>query len=82
DQNIVLEAIGWDSEDGVLDQQIIWRSNLDGVIGMGRTLDIRASDLSEGVHTITVVATDSGKLSATGTYRLTVARVFEAVATK
>lgn len=77
DQNVTLEALAWDVEDGVLDQQITWTSNLDGKLGTGRILDLRAPDLSEGIHTITVVATDSGKLSATKTYTITVTRVFE-----
>lgn len=79
DQNAVLEALAWDAEDGVLDEQIAWISDLDGRLGTGRTLDVRASDLSEGTHTIAVVATDSSKLSVSRTYVLTVTRVFEDV---
>lgn len=77
DQNLILEALAWDAEDGVLDQQITWTSSLDGRLGTGRVLDLRASDLTEGVHTITVVATDSGKLSVAKAYTITVTRVFE-----
>jgi len=77
DQNLILEALAWDAEDGVLDEQITWTSSLDGRLGTGRVLDLRAPDLSEGVHTITVVATDSGKLSAAKTYTITITRVFE-----
>ena len=77
DQNLILEALAWDAEDGVLDQQITWTSSLDGTLGTGRVIDLRASDLTEGVHTITVVATDSGKLSVAKAYTITVTRVFE-----
>lgn len=81
-QNLVFEATAWDSEDGVLDQQITWTSNIDGALGSGRTIDLEAPDLSEGVHVITVRATDSAKQSVTTTFILTVSRVAESMVQK
>ncbi|MBU6312243.1 MAG: hypothetical protein KGN38_06895 [Actinomycetales bacterium] len=81
-QNFDLEAVAWDREDGVLDEQLTWTSSLDGRLGQGRRLDLVASDLSEGVHVITVRATDSAKHAVSATMSLTVSRVFEAIGPK
>ncbi|MGI9196930.1 MAG: hypothetical protein ACR2KE_05655 [Candidatus Nanopelagicales bacterium] len=81
-QNLVFEAAAWDSEDGVLDQQITWTSDLDGRLGSGRAVDLEATDLSEGVHVITVRATDSAKQSASAEFTLRVSRVAESIVQK
>ena len=60
-----------DSEDGALTGgSLVWTSDLDGALGTGDTFS--RSDLSVGVHTVSLTATDSGGLSATTTITLTV----------
>lgn len=54
---IMLQAGGFDPEDGPLDdEQLTWFSNIDGFLGTGETLYIPS--LSEGVHQITLKGTD------------------------
>jgi len=50
-----------DTEDGDIGAQLVWTSNLDGIIGNGA--DFALSSLSTGTHTITATVTDSGGLS-------------------
>ena len=76
-QNFALEAVAWDREDGVLDQQISWTSDLDGRLGQGRRIDLVASNLTEGIHTITVRAVDSAKQVVTASMTIEVSRVAE-----
>ncbi len=76
-QNFALEAVAWDREDGVLDQQITWTSSLDGRLGQGRRIDLVASNLTEGIHTITVRAVDSAKQGVMDTMTIEVSRVAE-----
>lgn len=78
-QNLSLEAVGWDREDGVLDQQISWTSSIDGRIGQGRNLDLLATDLSEGRHVITARVMDAAKNSVRATVTVVVSRVAEQV---
>lgn len=48
----------YDEEDGTLPaSSVVWTSDLDGELGVGP--EIERSDLSEGVHTITLTLTDS-----------------------
>jgi hypothetical protein len=55
---IYFEGLGFDVDDGVLDEtSLVWESSVDGVIGNGAEFSI--SNLSEGVHTITLKVTDS-----------------------
>lgn len=57
---IVFEATAYDREDGALDGgSVSWISSVDGAIGVGTVLERSADDLTEGVHWITVRATDS-----------------------
>lgn len=59
-QTLLFEALAFDPDEGPLaDSQITWTSNLDGPLGVGRSLTILASDLSEGTHVVSVVAVDS-----------------------
>jgi hypothetical protein len=51
-----------DTEDGNVTTSLSWTSNLDGAIGSGASFSI--STLSEGTHTITATATDSGGLTS------------------
>ena len=56
-QNIVMRAAGFDMDDGYLgDDSLRWNSNLDGHLGNGSFLLV--DDLSEGIHQITLLATD------------------------
>jgi hypothetical protein len=60
DQQIFLEALAKDPQDGPLDgASVQWTSSLDGPLGNGANLNFEATALSEGDHVITVVATDS-----------------------
>ena len=72
-----LVASASDAEDGFLEgDALVWRSDRDGELGRGRSLD--AAGLSPGTHTITLTATDSSGKSATAEVAVT---VFEAVST-
>ena len=59
---VILHAAAWDMEDLMLaDDQIVWISNLDGLLGTG--VELPYSGLSVGTHTLTwVIGTDSGGL--------------------
>jgi hypothetical protein len=70
-QNVMLEAVALDREDGVLDAGVSWSSDRDGALGSGRLLSAR---LGEGAHIITVTATDSGGATATATTSVHVTR--------
>jgi len=60
EQMIILEGLAQDNEDGTLtDTAFSWSSDLDGALGAGNSLAIRASALTEGNHTITLAAQDS-----------------------
>ena len=56
---VMLRAMGADAEDGPLrPTDFAWRSDVDGDLGTG-SVNVRASDLSAGTHTLTVAVTDS-----------------------
>ncbi len=66
-----LTALGYDPEDGQLPAAAMsWRSDLDGDLGTGKALSMRA--LSPGEHTITATATDSSGATGQDTIRLIV----------
>gem|GEM_PF-2191641 len=70
-QTVILEGSAYDNEDGQLgDAALTWSSNLNGVLGTGRSLAINASALAEGTHTITLTARDSD--GQTGNANLTI----------
>jgi len=57
-------AGAFDAEDGALNNQIEWSSNVSGFIGTGSGID---GKLPPGDHTITAKVTDSGGLTSTDT---------------
>jgi len=66
-----LTVLGYDPEDGQLPAAaMLWRSDLDGDLGTGKSLSMRA--LSPGEHTITATATDSSGATGQDTIRLIV----------
>ena len=66
EQVIVLEAFGYDAENGYLGPSAFnWHSNIDGSLGAGKLATILASELSLGAHTITLTATDTDQMSST-----------------
>jgi hypothetical protein len=67
--NISFTGTGTDPEDGDVTAGLTWDSNLDGAIGTGGTF---STTLSEGTHTITVTATDSGNMTGSDTITVTV----------
>jgi uncharacterized repeat protein (TIGR01451 family) len=81
-QQIVLTALAYDSEDGVLDgTNIVWSSDLDGTLGSGSRLYTTASALSEGTHLITATATDSSNAVGTAQINLGIQRAVPAILT-
>jgi CSLREA domain-containing protein len=57
-QTVTFSARGIDAEDGVLaPERLAWSSNRDGSLGTGSNLQV--TNLTAGVHTITLTATDS-----------------------
>ena len=58
-QNLILEAVAYDLEDDPdeLNARINWRTNLGGLVGTGRFLEL--SNLSLGKHTISLSVKDS-----------------------
>jgi PKD repeat protein len=69
--SVVFTATATDPEDGALTGMAVrWNSSLSGSLGTG--LSVSSASLLEGVHTITVTATDSGGRSASASVTLTV----------
>ena len=59
-----------DNEDGDISSSLSWSSSLNGVIGSGASFSF--AGLSEGVHTITASATDSGAATGSALVSITV----------
>ena len=59
-----------DAEDGVLTADLVWTSDVDGVIGSGASFT--TSILSAGVHVITAEVTDSGGAAGSATITITI----------
>lgn len=64
-QTILLEGIGYDPEDGMVND-LTWYSDRNGVLGSGPTLALNADDLAEGTHLIRLEAKDSTGQSSFG----------------
>lgn len=64
DQQLFLDATVEDMQDGVLSStNVQWFSDHNGALGAGAVVHFDAQTLSEGRHTITVIATDSAGLT-------------------
>lgn len=75
-QTISFDGIAIDPKDGQLSgTSLQWSSSLDGALGSGTTLGKTADTLTEGNHTITLTATNSGGKSGKATVNITVVRV-------
>jgi hypothetical protein len=60
DQTIIFSGEGTDNEDGTIDGSLLtWSSTLDGLLGVGPSITINATNMTAGSHTITLVAQDS-----------------------
>jgi hypothetical protein len=76
EQMVHFKASAYDSEEGLLgDTALSWMSDRDGALGAGRTLEVVASSLSEGTHTITLSAEDSDGSIATANVAIQVHRL-------
>jgi hypothetical protein len=68
---IVLHGSGWDLEDnGLNGGSLVWTSDVDGMLGVGRLTSINT--LSAGVHTITLTGTDSDGMVSMDTATITI----------
>ncbi len=75
EQTIILEGRGYDNEDGLLaDARLTWASDLNGALGTGSSLAIKASQLAEGMHTITLTASDSESQTGNASIKIQIAR--------
>lgn len=69
-QQVVLEGIASDNEDGDVSDAIVWSSDRDGRLVTGASGTVRADQLSEGIHVLAASATDSS--GDTGTAQVTI----------
>jgi len=68
---VYLQGYAYDMEDGEIDNSMLsWASSVDGSLGTGSYLAL--SNLSEGVHEITLTATDSSSSTGIATIKLSV----------
>lgn len=74
DSGAVIDFSGtaFDAEDGDLTAALIWTSSIDGQIGTGGGF---SASLSDGIHTITASATDSGGATGSDSIGITVGTV-------
>ena len=71
DAPILFSGTAEDPEEGSLQgESLVWESSLDGLLGTGGS--IQRDDLSAGSHTITLTATDSEGLAASGSIQVVV----------
>ncbi len=69
--SVIFQASAWDIDELLIPEaNVVWTSDLDGVVGSGRLFSSRS--LSVGVHTLTLTGTDSTGLSTSKQITLTV----------
>lgn len=56
-ETIILDGYGFDYDDGLIETDVDWSSDIDGYLGNGSLL--RISNLSPGTHTVSMAVTDS-----------------------
>ena len=71
---IAFAGMASDTEDDDISADLVWTSSIDGVIGSGGSF---SAVLSDGSHTITASATDSGGASGSDSIGITVGTVTE-----
>lgn len=70
-QQVALQGSAYDLEDGSLDDSaLLWESSLDGVLGTGAALN--TSELTTGVHVLTLTAIDSDNQTAAAQRTITI----------
>jgi hypothetical protein len=75
-QLVVFQAASSDTEDGQLtDSNLLWKSDIDGNLGTGRTFEILASGLTENNHIITLTGYDSNRATAVANVNITIYRI-------
>jgi hypothetical protein len=75
-ENVILAGSAVDrEEEHLIGSSLEWTSDLDGFIGTGDNFLINASQLSDGNHTITLTATDSGGLTSTASVNVVISRL-------
>lgn len=70
-QEITFECIANDEEDVILDENIVWESDIDGNIGTGKTLSV--TNLTANTHNIKVTVSDLDGESAFDEISITIA---------
>ena len=70
---VAFSAAASDPEDGILDAQIQWASDVDGALGAGSSISTGA--LSRGSHVVTASVTDSGGRSASASVSVSITGV-------
>ena len=71
--DITLSGSATDEEDGPLTgASLVWTSSLDGELGTGEEVLLAGDTLSEGIHELTLTATDSGDLDAADSITITI----------
>ena len=71
--DITLSGSATDEEDGPLTgASLVWTSSLDGELGTGEEVLLAGDTLSEGIHELTLTATDSDDLDAADSITITI----------
>ncbi len=70
DSLLFFSSEAWDREDRAIGSQVLWQSDRDGVLGVGREVATRT--LSVGPHMITAIVTDTGHLTASAGVHITI----------
>lgn len=77
-QAFALKVLGNDIEDRNLSSEAYeWSSNIDGVLGIGKSLLLSAADLTPGWHAITLTLTDTSGMTATAARNIQIKRFSE-----
>ena len=73
EQGVLLKGRADDKEDGSINSNFSWSSNIDGHLGSGDNItSLSATDFTEGNHIITLTVTDSNGATAAATTDITI----------